>query len=124
MWITARFRLPPDLDIAKLRLPRAAAVIARAVQKYGMVEGTVLRISADALDQQAQEQAAVTADSTLSPYKAIVRLEQQFLSRGDFRSPLAPGMQIVAEIKQGERTVLEYLLSPVQKTIHEAARER
>jgi hypothetical protein len=33
----ARFRLPPDLDIAKLRLPRAAAVIARAVQKYGMV---------------------------------------------------------------------------------------
>jgi hemolysin D len=93
-------------------------------QKYGMVEGRVLRISADALDQQAQEQAAVTADSTLSPYKAIVRLERQFLSRGDFHSPLAPGMQIVAEIKQGERTVLEYLLSPVQKTMHEAGRER
>ncbi|MEA2426079.1 MAG: hypothetical protein QOH13_2489 [Thermoleophilaceae bacterium] len=33
----ARFRLPPGLDIAKLRLPRAAAIIARAVQKYGLV---------------------------------------------------------------------------------------
>ena len=33
----ARFRLPADLDLASLRLPRTAAIIARAVQKYGMV---------------------------------------------------------------------------------------
>jgi hemolysin D len=26
---------------------------------------------------------------------------------------LAPGMQVVAEIHQGQRTVMEYLLSPV-----------
>jgi hypothetical protein len=32
-----RFRLDPALDIAALRLPRAAAAMARAVQKYGMV---------------------------------------------------------------------------------------
>jgi len=33
----ARFRLPAGLDLAQLRLPRAAAIIARAVQKYGLV---------------------------------------------------------------------------------------
>jgi HlyD family secretion protein len=33
-------------------------------------------------------------------------------------------MRVIAEIKQGERTVLEYLLSPVQKTFSEAGRER
>ena len=33
-------------------------------------------------------------------------------------------MQVVAEIKLGERTVLEYLLSPVRKAWHEAGRER
>jgi HlyD family secretion protein len=33
-------------------------------------------------------------------------------------------MQVVAEINQGKRTVLEYLLSPVQKTVSEAGRER
>jgi hemolysin D len=33
-------------------------------------------------------------------------------------------MQVIAEINQGKRTVLEYLLSPVQKTISEAAREK
>jgi HlyD family secretion protein len=33
-------------------------------------------------------------------------------------------MQVIGEIKLGERTVLEYLLSPVKKAFHEAARER
>lgn len=37
---------------------------------------------------------------------------------------LAPGMVVQAEIQQGKRSVLEYLLSPVQKVAHEAARER
>jgi len=31
---------------------------------------------------------------------------------------------VAAEIKLGTRTVMEYLLSPVQKAFHEAARER
>jgi HlyD family secretion protein len=37
---------------------------------------------------------------------------------------LMPGMQVSAEIHLGTRTVLEYLLSPVQKIAHDAGRER
>jgi HlyD family secretion protein len=33
-------------------------------------------------------------------------------------------MQVAAEIRLGDRTVMEYLLSPVQKAFHEAGRER
>jgi HlyD family secretion protein len=33
-------------------------------------------------------------------------------------------MQVVAEINLGQRTVMEYILSPVQKAWHEAGRER
>jgi HlyD family secretion protein len=33
-------------------------------------------------------------------------------------------MQVSAEIMQGERTVLEYLLSPVQRVASEAGKER
>jgi len=33
-------------------------------------------------------------------------------------------MQVSAEVNLGSRTVLEYLLSPIQKTVSEAARER
>ncbi len=34
--------------------------------------------------------------------------------------PTVPGMQVNAEIHLGTRSVLEYLLSPVQKVAHEA----
>ena len=37
---------------------------------------------------------------------------------------MCAGMQVSAEINLGSRTVLEYLLSPIQKTLHEAGRER
>jgi HlyD family secretion protein len=40
------------------------------------------------------------------------------------RFKLAAGMQTNAEILLGTRSVAEYLLSPVQKAWHEAARER
>ena len=36
------------------------------------------------------------------------------------RLRLAPGMLVNAEIHLGTRSVLEYLLSPVQKVAHEA----
>jgi HlyD family secretion protein len=37
---------------------------------------------------------------------------------------LTPGMQVAAEIHLGQRSVMEYLLSPIAKVAHEAARER
>jgi HlyD family secretion protein len=40
------------------------------------------------------------------------------------RYPLAPGMQVSSEIHLGTRSILEYVLSPVQKAWHEAGRER
>ncbi len=63
--------------------------------------------------------------STVATYKARVQLDQQVLvdAQGN-KLLIAPGMQVVAEINQGKRTVLEYLLSPVQKAVQEAARER
>lgn len=96
-------------------------------QKYGMVEGTVTHVSADASDQnppRSEDAKGVDKIQTPSTYKAIVTLDKQDLNTGGESFKLAPGMQVVAEINQGTRTVLEYLLSPVQKAFHEAARER
>ena len=53
-----------------------------------------------------------------------VDLREQYLATEGTRYKLAPGMQVIAEIHLGERTVLEYLLSPVQRAFHEAGRER
>ena len=60
----------------------------------------------------------------MSTYKAIVTLQSQTLSASGKQFQITPGMQVVAEINQGTRTVMEYLLSPVQGVFQEAARER
>jgi HlyD family secretion protein len=96
-------------------------------QKYGMLEGIVVRISADASDPQAQRGDSEDDEApppAISPFKAIVKLNRQSLRSGDTEWPISPGMQVVAELKEGERTVMEYLLSPVRKVVGEAARER
>ncbi|MFZ6654756.1 HlyD family type I secretion periplasmic adaptor subunit [Undibacterium sp. TJN19] len=98
-------------------------------QQYGMLDGEVLTIGADASDMQAQggqngqnRDKDKTGNATI--YKALVSLPVQQLNAENKQYKLLPGMQVVAEINQGKRTVLEYILSPLQKTVRESGRER
>lgn len=96
-------------------------VAAYPFQKYGLLEGKVLLVAADSSDPKQQQQ---TQQPQLT-YRALVALQTQALvSPNGEKLALSPGMLISAEIHQGQRTVLEYLLSPVQKVGAEAARER
>lgn len=95
-------------------------------QKYGMIEGTVIYVGADASDG-ASSAADKGKDQKAAPqltYKALIRLGAQSLEIEGKKLWLSPGMQVIAEIHQGRRTVMEYLLSPVQKAFQEAGRER
>ena len=96
-------------------------IAAYPFQKYGLIDGNVTMLSADSADPKQQQQ---TQQPQLS-YRALVGLNEQHLNNpnGD-RLGLTPGMLVTAEIHQGRRTVLEYLLSPVMKVGAEAARER
>jgi HlyD family secretion protein len=95
-------------------------------QKYGMLEGEVEHIGADSVDPAANgaAPAAKPGANAGSTYKALVALKATRLEAGGERFPLSAGMQANAEILLGTRTVLEYLLSPVQQAWHEAGRER
>lgn len=94
-------------------------VAAFPFQKYGLIDGTVSHIGADASELR-QGQAAQAPS-----YRALIRLARQRLDAlRDEALVLTPGMLLVAEIHQGDRTVMEYLLSPVQKVMSEAGRER
>jgi HlyD family secretion protein len=100
-------------------------VFAYPFQKYGLIEGTVVQVGADAVDPDNSQKAKGGSQAASAPtYKGIVRLSQQTLDSQGQSLKLAPGMQVVAELHQGRRTVMEYLLSPVRKAFHEAARER
>ncbi|MFM9970456.1 MAG: hypothetical protein ACKVQK_18860 [Burkholderiales bacterium] len=95
-------------------------------QKYGMLRGEVAQVSADSAEQGAAPAGQSQQKSLAEPlaYKTLVNLKTQMLDVEGQQYKLAPGMQVSAEIHLGSRSVLEYLLSPVQKAFHESARER
>jgi HlyD family secretion protein len=100
-------------------------------QKYGMLDGTVQTVMADASGQIARGTTANTvgvsdasSQRDVSAYRAIVTLASQDMRARGALLPLAAGMQLTAEIVEDQRTVMEYLLSPVQRIASEAGRER
>jgi HlyD family secretion protein len=98
-------------------------------QKYGLLQGRVRQVSADATEAPSpntRSDALGGRDRPLGPlaYRALVALESQALESGSARYALSSGMQVAGEIHLGTRSILEYLLSPVQKAWHEAGRER
>lgn len=90
--------------------------------KYGLMQGSVLHVGADASDPKQNSSPQATALT----YRALVQLDSQQLTgySGGATLALNAGMAVVVEIHQGKRTVMEYLLSPVLKVRAEAARER
>ncbi len=82
--------------------------------RYGTVKATVVRVSADAVQD---EQRGALFLATLRLEKSAIDIEGQRIS-------LSPGMNLSAELKTGHRRVIDYLLSPVQKHTDEAMGER
>ena len=115
-----------DIGFVHKALPVTLKLATFTFQKYGMIRGEVAHVSADSADQSAAPATQGPAKSGGEPlaYRTLVNLKDQFLEVDGEKLRLAPGMQVSAEIHIGTRTVLEYLLSPVQKAFHEAARER
>ncbi|MGH8688010.1 MAG: HlyD family type I secretion periplasmic adaptor subunit [Burkholderiales bacterium] len=98
-------------------------------QKYGMVEGVVRQMSADATEAPSantRSDALGGRDRPMGPlaYRTRVDLKSQALTVDGASYPLSAGMQVSGEINLGTRTILEYVLSPVQKAWQEAGRER
>lgn len=99
-------------------------------QQYGMLEGRVITIGADVSENNVQapsgrEQGQKGGNPGAAPiYRALVDLTSQQLLVQGVPHKLVAGMQVVAEINQGQRSVMEYLLSPLKKTLDESGRER
>jgi hemolysin D len=82
--------------------------------RYGTVPGAIDSLSSDAVD-----------DEKLGLiYTARVKLRTSTINRGDIIASLAPGMAATADIKTGRRSILSYLLSPIDEARLEAGRER
>lgn len=112
-----------DVGFVRGGQPAKLKFAAFQFQKYGMLDAAVEQVAADAASP---EQASPSHAAQVAPlaYRTALRPAAQVLLADGVPYRLAAGMQVTAEIKLGERTVLEYLLSPIRKAFHEAGRER
>ena len=104
-------------------------------QKYGLLDGEVLQVWPDSSEDgngsgktaasgESRSGDGATPNEASNGFKALVSLNRQTLGAGDESLKLVAGMQIVAEVREGRRTVLEYLLSPIRGALHDSGRER
>lgn len=119
-----------DVGFIHTGQPAKVKLASYQFQKYGMVDGEVAHLSADASDNtqqgagQAPQASAKPGGNQPAAYRALIDLKAQELISDGKRHALTPGMQVTAEIHLGTRTILEYLLSPVLGAFQEAGRER
>jgi hemolysin D len=81
---------------------------------YGTVPGRVMTVSGD----------AAPVEKVGLVYPARVSMDRSTIDVEGKSVHLAPGMAVTVEIKTGERRVIEYLLSPLLKSVQESLRER
>jgi hemolysin D len=82
--------------------------------RYGTVQASVDRVTADAVND---EKRGAIFPVTLALKTKQIDVDGKMIQ-------LVPGMNLTAEIKTGQRRVIEYLLSPIQRAGSESLRER
>jgi hemolysin D len=102
--------------------------------RYGLLHGTVLSVSHDAVgkddlqdpakDKQQAPASKPPADDQGPVYAAHISLDRAQMQIEDKAVSLSPGMAVTAEIKTGERRIISYLLSPLRKYKQDSLRER
>ena len=104
--------------------------------RYGLMHGRVVDISRDAAAGMQARALGTKRDDTDDPssgntvankaagYVAHVILDRDTLVVDGQEQRLAPGMSVTAEIKTGRRSVMDYLLSPLNRYAHDGLNER
>ncbi len=106
----------PTQDIGYV-VPGQGAMVKLAsgdAMRFGALKGTVTHVSPDTLQ---------TPDGN-PYYKVRIATEKDHFSRGSLVYNLFPGMQVVASIQTGSRTVLRYLVDPLLANLDDALGER
>lgn len=101
-------------------MPAKVKLAAYPFQKYGWLEGEVSWLGVDAETPDSMR----NAQGEPLFYRIRVDLRTQSLSRDGEQFETKPGMQAIGDVQIGSRTLLEYLTSPLRKTVLEAAREK
>jgi membrane fusion protein, adhesin transport system len=112
--IEARVR-PSDIAFLRPGQEATVKITAYDFSIFGGLEAEVIHISAD----------SVLDEETREPYYVVlVETDSAFLRHAGQDYPIMPGMVAQVDILTGEKSILDYLLKPINKARQEALRER
>jgi adhesin transport system membrane fusion protein len=107
---------PKDIAFIKVGDRANVKVTAYDFSIYGGLSGRVQQISADSIFDEVERQAY---------YTVLVETDRAYLiGSGNRRLPIVPGMVCDVEVITGSRSVLSYLLKPIEKAFDVAMTER
>lgn len=106
---------PRDVAFVQREQPALVKLTAYDFAIYGGLKGKVANISADSL---------VDPDNGETYYQVLVGTDQTAIRKDGREHAIMPGMVASVEIMTGSKTVLDYMLKPINRARSEALTER
>ncbi len=104
------------LDIGHIQTGQEAKIKITAYDysRFGSIDGRVVNLSGSTFKDKKEE----------VYYKAVIKLENSYVGADSSSNPILPGMIAEIDIKTGQRSLLEYLLKPIFRSLDSAFSER
>ena len=112
--INARVK-PADIAFLKPGQDARIRISAYDSSIFGTLPGKVLRVGADAITDPERKE---------SFFEVLIESRQNYLGDASEHLGISPGMAADASIQTGKRTMMEYMLKPIVKTLDKSLRER
>ena len=112
--ITAKVK-PSDIAFLKPGQDARIRVTAYDSSIFGSLPGKVVRVGADAV---------VDVEKKETYFEVLLEAEKNYLGDPSEHLTISPGMAADASIQTGKRTMMEYMLKPIVKTLDKSLRER
>ena len=103
-----------DIGFIYVNQEATVKVTAFDYTRYGGIDGIIQGYSATTVQDE--------EGNTF--YRARIKLAKNYVGDDPERNRVLPGMEVIADIKTGKKTLLEFLLKPVVKALSESFRER
>lgn len=111
---------PSDIAFIRPGLPAKVKLSAYDFSIYGGLDGVVETISGDSFTEEKQRRPGEPETF----YKVQVRTKKNYLERHGEQLPIKSGMVATVDVVTGRKTILQYLLKPINKARESALSER
>ena len=123
--LIAKVKINP-IDIGHIEVGQNANIkmVTFDFSRFGDIDGKIVKISPTAVSTVEDYSSEEPNAQSLPEFDAIIELSQDYITVNHEKKFIQPGMSVIADIKTGEKTLIEYLLKPIFISLNQALRER